>query len=389
MSAPSNKGLKAHRKSRKIPADLEERQAMRGSCPTPAVEDQNLIEVDYDDGYPAGFTISDNRDIWREPLQQLTFSPRTLGVWVMLKSLPRGWVIRVNHLRKVLGMGRDALRTTLTELEEKGRLERVQVRNPDGTYGRQRWVIRRGGFHRSVSPTSPTPENQASVNAGDWKSGNGSSGAGISGPLATTEAVPNTEATTTSPALIPPTSLPPDEARVVVREAEKAVSSGKIYADHAQPILDELEGALRRGRRTKPIEKPVSYLRSLIKRAQADEFIPDVGPSIERERQKRALELEQMAQRAKQKQLKQAARNDPEAHERIRRHLAEYSRRFGMEPQSAPTQKEGNESLAPSPLARATLKGQLSGYKSAWEGNRNPTLKAMHHGQNMERYDDH
>lgn len=360
MNAHSKANPKAHHGSRNVAASPEGRSGMSGLRTNGEMDDQ-IVELEYDDGYPAGFTILDNRDIWQgqERFQQLTFPLKTIGALGVLASFPPGWVNNVRHLRRVLGVGRDQLRTILAELEEKGRLKRIQVRNPDGTYGRQRWVLRRGGPRCSPPSTPPEPDSQAPVETDDWKAGDGPAtetqasastgackavdglpGAGIPGPLVTTEVVLNTEAsTTTSPALpaapelVPPPSLPPGEAQVVVAEVQKAMRSGDLRADLAQPILDELEGAVRRGQqgqRGRRIEKPVSYLRSLLRRAETDQFCPEAGLPIARERQRQVLETENRVRRAEQRRQQQAVRDDPETRRWVRQHLADFSRTLGM-----------------------------------------------------------
>lgn len=197
----------------------------------------------------------------------------------------------------------------------------------------------------------PATENQASVSKSSQKPGTGSapdaeatdctvaweSGAGVSVPLVTTEVVKNKKTTTTSRSsssheLVPPTSLPPDEARVVVAEVEKAVCNGSLHGDLAQPVLDELEGALRRGREGKPIAKPVSYLLTLLKRAQTGQFVPDAGLPIGRERQKQALEVENRVRRDGERRQKLAARDDPEADSRIQAHIAKCQRVLRLGP---------------------------------------------------------
>jgi hypothetical protein len=363
-----------------------------------AITDQESIEIVYDDGYPAGYTIMDNRDIWEERdikgkrVIRPTFTPKAFKAWVGLISLrgrKKEWSFSFTDIRDRLDMGRDALRAALAELEAKGRLERLNVRKPDGTYGLQRWILHPGGRRCPPPPTPPTrenpartdasksvnkpkTENQAPASTSPWKSGDGpatenqapvstsyrkpsrvptpdaeatdytvalKSGAGVSVPLVSTEVVKNKKTTTTtqpssSHDLVPPTSLPPDAARVVVAEVEKAVRNGSLRGDLAQPVLDELEGAVRRGRQGTPIAKPVSYLLSLLRRAQTGQFVPDAGLPIGRERQKQALEVENRVRRDEERRQHAAERDDPKADRRIRALLDECSRALRMPPRA-------------------------------------------------------
>lgn len=259
MNAPSDPHQKVQQKTGTSQYAPEERHTLNGVRSKGAIADQESIEIVYDDGYPAGYTIMDNRDIWEERyiegkwVIRPTFSPRAFMAWSGLISLRRKkkqWSFNFTDIRDRLGMGRDTLRAALAELEAKGRLERLNIRKPDGTYGLQRWVLHPGGRPCPPPPTPPTPptrenpvsvrtdaskgvngpktENQAPASASAWKSGNGpatenqalastgsrkpdsgpapdakatyctvawKSGAGVSVPLVTTEVVKNKETT--------------------------------------------------------------------------------------------------------------------------------------------------------------------------------------------------
>lgn len=73
-----------------------------------------------------------------------------------------------------------------------------------------------------------------------------------------------------------------------IAEPQKAAIRAKLADLPTQLILDELEGATRKG----SIKFPVRYLEHLSKKAAAGEFIPDAGLEVaagrERERQRRA-----------------------------------------------------------------------------------------------------
>ncbi|MGN6280856.1 hypothetical protein, partial [Frateuria sp.] len=94
MEALSKANPKTRLASRKSLAGAGGKATMSGGRSVSEKDDQ-IVEFEYDDGYPAGFTIVDNRDIWQGPkrFQMLKFSLRTVGAWTALVSFPPGWVI--------------------------------------------------------------------------------------------------------------------------------------------------------------------------------------------------------------------------------------------------------------------------------------------------------
>jgi hypothetical protein len=72
------------------------------------------------------FTIIDNGLIDDDRL-----SFRATGVLIWLLSRPPTWVVRSNVMAKAKTEGRDAVRTSLTELEDAGYVVRRRVQNPE------------------------------------------------------------------------------------------------------------------------------------------------------------------------------------------------------------------------------------------------------------------
>lgn len=111
------------------------------------------IHLRYDDGYPEGFSLLDNRDIWdgtgRD--RRALLRPATLGVYVFMCSLPRDWAFREVWLVNRLGIGRDALRRIVRELEDASRLRRDLIRDDKGRYVRTDWTLLRAGGPRTDS----------------------------------------------------------------------------------------------------------------------------------------------------------------------------------------------------------------------------------------------
>ncbi len=85
----------------------------------------------------------------------------------------------------------------------------------------------------------------------------------------------------------------------------------------AQTLLDELAGRLQ----TERVRSPVAYLRGLIQRAAAGQFVPELAPRVAAERDRRRREAEALrAQKVEERRLA-AERTTPEyqARERERR----------------------------------------------------------------------
>ncbi len=81
-------------------------------------------------------------------------SLRTLGLLVVVLSRPDGWDYSVSGLAAFCQIGRDAIRTSLKELEAAGYLSRRQLHGENGTFAGNEYTIR---------DVSPLTENPATV----------------------------------------------------------------------------------------------------------------------------------------------------------------------------------------------------------------------------------
>lgn len=321
------------------------------------------IELDYDDGYPTGYCILDNRDIWRGKCQDLVLRPATLGVWVAMISLPPKWRFREEWLCRELHLGRDALRRTLRELEECGRLERRRYRGSKGEFTGCRWFLKRGGFSscesnaeknppRTENPSMATPTPDAprtenpsmaiSVQRPPQTENPSPAGPSPVNPprlvtterAATTQIAPTTTiAVATEECLLPPSSLSQKLTEQVVVLAEKAIRSG-LDPQTAQQVLDELECSLRQPTQ---VRKPMSYAHTLFRRASEGTFVPDGALKVEKERDDRKRLLMAQMQRAVDQRARAEKRANPASREVGLQHLAELGQRLGFfEPSEKP-----------------------------------------------------
>ena len=266
---------------------------------------QEDIELTHDDGFPHGFTLVDNRDVWRAGCRDLILRPTTLGVWVALASLPRGWKFREHWLCNELHLGRDALRRCLRELEESGRLSRQQIRGTSGEFAGRRWILHRGGLPWT---DFPSPDHPAAEKPRTAKP-----------PLLlSTEKAPIIETPTTDPKFVAPRSLPVELQQVVVGLVEKSGLAPEL----GQALLDELAHALQQ---SKGVARPAAYISALIKRAIEGRFVPDGAGVVAATRRR---EEERIATR--QKTHDSLAKSEsPEAKAAAAQAIAEMSRLLG------------------------------------------------------------
>ncbi len=84
-------------------------------------------------------------------------SLKTRGLMAVILSRPEGWDYSVRGLAAFCGVGRDAVRTSLDELEKAGYLTREQSHSTDGKFGGNVYIIK----ETSETETPPTKETAA------------------------------------------------------------------------------------------------------------------------------------------------------------------------------------------------------------------------------------
>lgn len=247
-----------------------------------------LIRLQHDDGYPAGFTLVDNRDIWTtcDRNRRLVLRPLALGVYTAMRSLPGGWEFREPWLMEHLDMGRDALRHAIRDLESADRLTRAVQRDAQGRYVRTIWTLHRAGASPLTgfpSPGNPSPEDPTA-----GKPRRRETRTRVNKERASnTDLELNTESITTTtapaPVLIWPHWLDEDK-RVVVVE----------WMDGLNPALQQrLLDEFARKMETDPPGSPMGWLFKTIERARTGKdggFIPSLGLVVEARRARAAQE---------------------------------------------------------------------------------------------------
>lgn len=108
-------------------------------------------------------------------LRDTNLSLKAKGLLSICLSLPDSWDYSVNGLTAICKEGRDAVLTTLQELERLGYVFREQTRTPDGRMGKSAYVIYespeenpRLGLPQTEKPTTdnPTTEKPQTGNSG-------------------------------------------------------------------------------------------------------------------------------------------------------------------------------------------------------------------------------
>ena len=83
-----------------------------------------------------GFTFLQN-----DMLRDTRLSLKTKGLLAVLLSLPDDWKYSVSGLAKICGTGKDAIRSSLAEMEKAGYLDREQAHTEDGKFGGNAYVV--------------------------------------------------------------------------------------------------------------------------------------------------------------------------------------------------------------------------------------------------------
>ena len=78
-----------------------------------------------------GFTVLPNRT-----LRDNRMSLKTRAILAIMVSMPEDWDYTVSGLAAVCGVGKDAVRTSLREMEIFGYLTRAQLHNEAGHFSR-------------------------------------------------------------------------------------------------------------------------------------------------------------------------------------------------------------------------------------------------------------
>ena len=117
-----------------------------------------------------GYTVLQN-----EMLKDSRLSLKTKGLFAVMLSLPPAWDFTVAGLARINGVGRDAIRSSLAELEEAGYLTREQAHGERGTFAGNVYVVRevssapledeQGADEEPLE--APLPENPATVEEGE------------------------------------------------------------------------------------------------------------------------------------------------------------------------------------------------------------------------------
>ena len=79
------------------------------------------------------------------------------GLLSQMLSLPENWDYTLSGLRAINKEGKDAIRTSLRELEQAGYLRRSQTKAPNGRFSKNEYVI-----YELPQKPEPTPEEEPS-----------------------------------------------------------------------------------------------------------------------------------------------------------------------------------------------------------------------------------
>lgn len=111
-----------------------------------------------------GFTILYN-SLVRDPRLSL----KTKGLMAVIVSLPETWNYNISGLATVCGVGKDAIRGSLNELEEAGYLDREQAHNEAGKFTGNVYVIHEHSTKPMDGTAAPLSENPTTAEPSSGK----------------------------------------------------------------------------------------------------------------------------------------------------------------------------------------------------------------------------
>lgn len=116
-------------------------------------------KIRFEDG--DGFTV-----LLNGMLRDSRLGLKTKGLFAILTSLPPGWEYSVSGLAVICGVGRDAIRTSLKELEAAGYLDRGQTHGESGRFGGNSYILHRVSKKPDVQPLPGFPSTAEPSTAG-------------------------------------------------------------------------------------------------------------------------------------------------------------------------------------------------------------------------------
>ena len=236
--------------------------------------------------------------------RRLSLSARLVFAYMVALTVRPGWTLYITHVKATLGLSDYVWVRIRRELEKFGYYQCERRRHKDGT---MYWVhivtdpptvAAAQPGHADLAEKATIPEK---LGGGAKSSTPKKLGGGVNGPtpekirdgklgdIRTKKARRNKTSTTTpgtprEPALFFPQGLPEKEVVVVA----KLVS--ELPVDLRQDVLDELIGAISTAGTIR--KSATSYLRALVRRAQANEFHPSLGIQVAARRQRLQKENE-------------------------------------------------------------------------------------------------
>ncbi len=212
--------------------------------------------------------------------------------------------------------GRHRILGALRELREVGYLVQEKKQDSRGRWSTTTTIYDSPHLHQSPlpappqSPCSNQPECGNRTPVTEMRSPEAGQPASGNPTLKSTNTNANTTTTTTNHCLIWPDSLGMREVVVVEREFEKHGLPGELR----QEVLDEFTGKMAS---LTPPKQPISWLLRVIERAANDQFTPDAGCAVAKERSRRSREAAELQQRMVETARQEALRADPD--EQLRR----------------------------------------------------------------------
>ncbi|WP_137920090.1 hypothetical protein [Hydrogenophaga sp. 2FB] len=222
---------------------------------------------------------------------RLSTTARVIAVWFCVQS--SNWELRVNHMRKVLAIGKDADLAARRQLKQFGYLQVNQKTKAGGVFAYLEYEF----------DPSPQLVGSDSATVGGFSAA-GSPAAGSTDGGQASYLTRTSETTQEEQKQPPPqakAARPPGGGDLIfpggLGEADQAacmqiMRAARIDSGTQQEVLDELQGTLRSGR---AVAKPAAWVRRLVGLHLAGSLVLEHAPQVAEARRSRAAHLARLA----------------------------------------------------------------------------------------------
>lgn len=224
---------------------------------------------------------------------RLSTTARVIAVWFCVQS--SNWELRVNHMRKVLSIGKDADLAARRQLKQFGYLQVSQKMMANGFFGHHEYEF---------DPAPQLQDRRGATVGGFSAAGSPAAGSPGGGQASNITRTSRTSGTKQEEQKQPPqakAAQPPGGGDLIfpagLGEADRAaclqiMQAACIDSWTQQGVLDELQGTLQSGR---AVVKPAAWVRRLVELHLAGILVLEHAPRVAEVRSARAAHQARLA----------------------------------------------------------------------------------------------